>query len=62
LASPKDIAARLKAASAGRGDTILWEDHKHGSKASAAGTVEKLPDNWKMTKTRVNQLLDELGQ
>lgn len=62
LASPKDIAARLKAASNGRGDTILWEDHKHGPKASAAGTVEKLPDDWKMTKTRVNQLLNELGQ
>jgi Holliday junction resolvase-like predicted endonuclease len=61
LAWPKDIVARLKNASAGRGDTILWENHTHGPRAAAAGTIEKLPDEWKMTKSRVNQIVNQLG-
>jgi Holliday junction resolvase-like predicted endonuclease len=61
LAWPKEIAGRLKAASAGRGDTRIWEDHTHCTKAFATGTIEKIPDDWKLTKARVAQFLDELG-
>ena len=57
LAWPKEIAERLKAASGGRGDTILWENHKRGPRASGAGTIEQIPPSWKMTKERVRALL-----
>jgi Holliday junction resolvase-like predicted endonuclease len=57
LAWPREIADRLKAASGGRGDTILWENYTRGAKAAGAGTVEIIPDDWKMTRERVEHLL-----
>ena len=57
LAWPKEVADRLIRASGGRGDTILWENHTHGPRAAGAGTVERLPENWKMTRKRVQELL-----
>lgn len=43
LATPKEIAACLKAAAAGRGDTILYERHAWSARAQAAGTVDVIP-------------------
>lgn len=57
LAWPKEIAKRLKAASGGRGDTILWENYTRGPRAAGAGTTERIPDHWKMTRERVQELL-----
>jgi Holliday junction resolvase-like predicted endonuclease len=57
LAWPKEIAERLKAASGGRGDTILWENYTRGPRAAGAGTIERIPDRWKMTRERVQELL-----
>jgi hypothetical protein len=57
LAWPKEIADRLKAASGGRGDTILWENYTRGPRAAGAGTTERIPDHWKMTRGRVQELL-----
>jgi hypothetical protein len=57
LAWPKEVAERLKGASGGRGDTILWEDYTRGPRAAGAGTVERLPENWKMTRERIQELL-----
>ena len=57
LAWPKEIAERLKAASGGRGNTILWENYTRGPRAAGAGTTERIPDNWKMTRERVQQFL-----
>lgn len=57
LAWPHEIAERLKAASGGRGDTILFEDYTRGPKAAGAGTTEKLPADWKMTRSRIRELL-----
>lgn len=62
LASPREIVARLKAAAGGRGDTILYKEHTRGLKAAGAGTTEKIPDDWKMTKARVERLVADLGQ
>jgi Holliday junction resolvase-like predicted endonuclease len=59
LAWPREIAERLKTVSGGRGDTILWENYTRGPKAAGAGTVERIPDQWKMTPQRVEQLLSE---
>lgn len=58
LAWPKEIAERLKAASGGRGDKILWENYKRGPRAAGAGTIERIPENWKMTRERVKELFD----
>jgi Holliday junction resolvase-like predicted endonuclease len=58
LAWPSDIGERLKAASGGRGDTTLWENYKRGPRAAGAGTLEVIPDSWKMTQERIEHLLN----
>jgi Holliday junction resolvase-like predicted endonuclease len=57
LAWPREVANRLKEASGGRGDTILFEDYVRGPKAAGAGTVETIPSEWKLTPSRVEQML-----
>ncbi len=57
LATPAEIAQRLKETANGRGDTILYEGHKWGLKAYGAGTVERIPEGWKFSLDRVQQLL-----
>jgi len=57
LARPAEVAARLKSASGGRGDTILWENYTRGPRAAGAGTVERIPNEWLLSKTRVVELL-----
>jgi Holliday junction resolvase-like predicted endonuclease len=57
LATPHEIAAKLREASGGRGDTVLWENYTRGPKARGAGNLERLPDEWRLTESRVNDLL-----
>ncbi|MCU6501965.1 hypothetical protein LPN04_29655 [Rugamonas sp. A1-17] len=57
LATPDDVADRLRAASGGRGDTILYESHVRGPRAAGAGILEKLPDAWRFSTARVEELL-----
>jgi Holliday junction resolvase-like predicted endonuclease len=57
LAWPPEIADRLRAASGGRGDTILWEDYVRGPRAAGAGSREQLPDLWRLTRERVEQMM-----
>src|ERR1044071_4588057 len=59
LATPKEVADRLKATAKGRGDTILYEKHAWGTKAFGAGSVEQIPDSWKFSTARVEHLLNE---
>lgn len=61
LATPKEIAARLRATAAGRGDTILFESHKWARNAHAAGLEERVPDDWRFTADRAHDLLRTLG-
>jgi Holliday junction resolvase-like predicted endonuclease len=61
LATPAEIAARLREASGGRGDTIIWENYTRGPRAAGAGTVERLPEKWRLSAMRINELLSELG-
>lgn len=56
LAKPEEIAERLRQASGGRGDTILYENHTRGQRAAGAGTVERIPDEWRLSSTRVNAM------
>jgi len=57
LANPTEIAKRLHEASGGRGDTILYENHTRGPKAAGAGTIECLPETWRLSAARINELL-----
>jgi len=56
LATPEEIASWLKAAAAGRGDTIVYERHVWTERAQAAGTVDEIPHEWKFTEERLNQI------
>jgi hypothetical protein len=57
LATPAEVASRLKGAAAGRGDTILYEDHSWSARAVGAGTTERIPQNWRFSPSRVAELL-----
>lgn len=57
LATPAEIALRLKTTAGGRGDTILYEEHHWGPRAAGAGTVEKIPVAWRFSAERIVQLL-----
>jgi Predicted endonuclease distantly related to archaeal Holliday junction resolvase len=54
LATPSEIAKAMKASRNGLGDTVLRVYHKWGGKAQAAGTVDTIPNEWLMTKKRVD--------
>jgi Holliday junction resolvase-like predicted endonuclease len=56
LATPQEIGARLKAAAAGRGDTILHEKHAWGPRARGAGTIEQIPDAWRFSEQKLSAL------
>ncbi|MBK7235672.1 MAG: hypothetical protein IPI02_08620 [Sterolibacteriaceae bacterium] len=56
LATPSEIASWLKAAAAGRGDTILYEEHVWTNRAKAAGTIDRIPAAWKFTEERLNEI------
>jgi len=57
LATPLEVAEALKKSSNGRGDTILHEHHTWGKTASAFGTTDDIPDTWKFSKARIEQLM-----
>jgi len=58
LATPTEIAQRLKETAKGRGYTILYEDHTYVMKKAAGyGTTDKIPDAWKFSKERVAHLI-----
>ena len=60
LAIPREIAAWLKAAAAGRGDTILYEEHTWSPRAQAAGTTDRIPESWTFTAERLNKIADKM--
>ena len=49
LASPQEIADRMKATANGCGDTILYEHHTWGPRAVGAGTTEHIPESWRIS-------------
>ncbi|MDA9426229.1 hypothetical protein [Bradyrhizobium sp. CCBAU 53380] len=61
LAWPLEVATRLKSASGGRGDTVLFEDYRRGPRAAGAGSVERIPDEWKLTQQRIEEFLKAVG-
>jgi Holliday junction resolvase-like predicted endonuclease len=57
LATPTEIAVELKAAAAGRGDTMIYEEHSWAPRAHAKGTTDRIPAGWKFTEARILALL-----
>lgn len=57
LATPLEVAERLRATASGRGDTILHEEHQWSGRAHAAGTIGRIPTHWRFTQERIEQLL-----
>src|SRR5271165_6840738 len=49
LASPHEVAQRLRETARGRGDTILYEDRTWGVRAVGAGTTGQLPARWRFS-------------
>ena len=60
LALPSEIATRLKDTAKGRGDTILYEKHDWGTRAHAAGTVERVPPDWEFSQARIERIATSL--
>ncbi|MGM0860673.1 MAG: hypothetical protein ACQEWH_08125 [Bacillota bacterium] len=56
LATPHEIGLRLKESRRGFGETILKEKHTWKS-GIAVGHVDNIPDSWKFSKERINDLL-----
>jgi hypothetical protein len=59
LATPEAIGAWLKAAAAGRGDTILYERHVWSKRAQAAETTDVIPNEWVFTEARLRELAEQ---
>ena len=61
LASPKEIADRMDASAGGRGDTILYEYHTWGPRAAGRGTTDQLPDKWRISAERLEEMFNNHG-
>ena len=62
FAPPNEIADRLKKSAGGRGDTILYENHTWGSRAVGKGTTDSIPQEWLVSKERLDYLFNAYGQ
>ncbi|MDP2433294.1 MAG: hypothetical protein Q8O33_14900 [Pseudomonadota bacterium] len=56
LATPNEIGTWLMSAAKGRGDTILYEKHIWTERAQAAGTTDQIPEAWRFTQERLDDL------
>lgn len=62
LATPNEIADRLKESACGRGETILFENHRWSNRAYAKGTTDSIPKEWLISEERLNYLFETYGQ
>lgn len=62
LATPKEVAAWLKAEAAGRGDTVLYEKQVWTTRAYAAGTTDEIPALWKFSQERLEHIARQAEQ
>jgi len=62
LIKPYEVAQRLKDTSKGRGDTVLYEKHTWAKNANGYGTTELLPESWRFSSRRIDELLNELNE
>lgn len=59
LATPHEVAEWLNKCASGRGDTILYEKHVWSSRGCGAGTIDIIPDSWKFTEKRLEEIAEK---
>ena len=62
LASPAEIAEVMNASAGGRGETVLREYHQWGPRAAGSGTIDRIPEEWKFTAERAQDMFERYGQ
>jgi Holliday junction resolvase-like predicted endonuclease len=60
IATPNQIAQRLKESANGRGETILYEHHEWGPRAFGYGTIDRIPPEWKLSKSRIEEVFKQI--
>jgi len=60
LAFPSEIAEEMKKISKGRGDTVLREEITWGPTANGYGTTDKIPESWRFSSERIEELLNQI--
>jgi len=60
LATPQEVATRLRESSNGRGETILFENKVWTEIANGYGTIDKIPDEWKFSEKRIQELIKNM--
>jgi hypothetical protein len=61
LATPAEIGGQLRKSANGRGGTILYEAKTWTARAFAAGTEDRIPDQWKFNAERVKFVIAAAG-
>jgi len=61
LATPQEVAQRLKESAMGRGETILYEEHRWNERAFASGTVDRIPPEWCFSLERLDYLFESVS-
>jgi hypothetical protein len=56
LATPSEVANRLRETRGGAGHTILYTHQEWGPRALAAGSVDAIPEAWRFALERIEQL------
>ncbi len=62
LATPTEVAGWLDKAVGGRGSTVLYENKTWSKRAFAAGTVDRIPDDWRFSVERITELARRVSQ
>jgi hypothetical protein len=57
LATSNEVAAQLKRTGGGLGDTVLWVN-KVWKSGKRAGVTDRIPDRWRFSKERVEELTE----
>jgi len=60
LAFPEEIADVMKSSAKGRGDTILYEEKVWGKTAQAYGATDKIPEKWKFSSKRIEEIFKNI--
>jgi len=61
LATPKEVAQRLRETANGRGDSILYEGHERAAYMDGAENRDRLPASWRFSPQRIQELMTGQG-
>lgn len=56
LATPIEVAKRLHATRSGGGYTVLFENKIWTARGKGAGTIDSIPEEWKISENRIEEL------